>query len=126
MVSAELLAREQEQDVGGDLSVRLARRELLQRVVTDSKELRSAQKRQRLQESFKPVIMDAAARIIRRERADIMREAERVFRRRSNAQAFVEWMGRFYENHRAFITQAMAPAFLALAEAIWGEEIGRA
>lgn len=121
MMSAEMVAREQERDVDGDSSVRLARRELLKRAVTDSKELRSAQKRQRLQESFKPVIMDAAARIIRRERADIMREAERVFRRRSNAQAFVEWMGQFYENHRTFITQAMAPAFLALAEAIWGE-----
>lgn len=121
MMSAEMVAREQEQDVDDELSVRLARRELSQRAVTDSKELRSAQKRQRLQESFKPVIMDAAARIIRRERADIMREAERVFRRRSNAQAFVEWMGRFYENHPSFITQTMAPAFLALADAIWGE-----
>ena len=34
-------------------------------------------------------------------------------------QAFVEWLGRFYADHRAFIQQAMFPAFLALAEALW-------
>src|SRR5690606_29198514 len=66
-------------------------------------------------------IMDAAARVIRRERTDIMRQAEKVFGGRSKAQAFIDWLGGFYQEHREFVQRAMFPAFLALAEALWGE-----
>src|SRR5690606_27121248 len=122
MVSAEWVAGQDPQEFEDNPAVRLAKWEAVRRTATHpAAALRSAQKRRRLQESFRPVIMDAAARVIRRERADIMREAERVFGRRSSAQAFVEWLGRFYADHRAFIQQAMFPAFLALAEALWGE-----
>jgi len=122
MVSAEWVAGQDPQAFEDNPAVRLGKWEAVRRTATHpAAALRSAQKRRRLQESFRPVIMDAAARVIRRERADIMREAERVFGRRSSAQAFVEWLGRFYADHRAFIQQAMFPAFLALAEALWGE-----
>ena len=122
MVSAEWVAGQDRPAVDDYSAARLAKWEAARRSAGHpAAALRSAQTKRRLQESFRPVVQDAAARVIRRERADIMREAERVFGRRSSPQAFAEWLGRFYADHRAFIQQAMFPAFLALAEALWGE-----
>lgn len=122
MVSAEWVAGEDTPAFEDYPAARFAKWEAARRAAAHpAAALRSAQKRRRLQDSFRPVIMDAAARVIRRERADIMRQAEKVFGQRSSVQAFVDWMAEFYREHASFISRAMFPAFLTLAEALWGE-----
>ena len=90
---------------------------------------RLAVNRSRIAESYKRVIKDAAARVVRREEADIMRKAKKVFNERSaaDAQFFVEWLEEFYESHAEYVERQMSPPFMSLAEAIdstASEEIG--
>ncbi len=96
------------------------------------KEIRSrktAVNRSRIAESYKRVIKDAAARVVRREEADIIRKAKKVFNERSasDAQYFIEWLDEFYEKHSEYMEKQMSPPFMSLAEAIdstASEEIG--
>ncbi len=90
---------------------------------------RSASTRFHTAATYKRVISDAAARVIRREEADIMRKARKVFGERSaeQAQYFTDWLSEFYDAHAEFLQKQMAPPFAALAEAIdqaASEEIG--
>ncbi len=96
------------------------------------KEIRNrkiAVNRSRIAESYKRVIKDAAARVVRREEADIMRKAKKVFSERSasDAQFFIEWLDEFYEKHSQYVEKQMSPPLMSLAEAIdstASEEIG--
>lgn len=90
---------------------------------------RSASSRFNIAASYKQVIGDAAGRVIRREEADVMRKARRVFGERSaeQAQYFTDWLSEFYEKHLEYLQKQMAPPFSALAQAIdqaASEEIG--
>ena len=80
--------------------------------------------RMSIQRSYRRVIRDAMARVIRREKNDILRAAEKQARRavrgekRSDAiEAFIE---EFYRDHEEFTREQIRPAFTALAEAIGG------
>ena len=86
-----------------------------------SREKRSGQARQRIANSYKRVIEDAGRRIIRREQADVMRQAKSMMGSRSNSQAFREWLTEFYKKHPAFVIRQMLPVAMSLAEAIMAE-----
>lgn len=107
-----------------------ANRSVEQRLWVPSKEraLRSANIRRGVSNSYKKVIRETVARILRREKADIMREAERFFGKRNlDMSVFDIWLKDFYREHEEFIEAQMWPIFFALAEAInaaSAEEIG--
>lgn len=69
--------------------------------------------RRRIGQAYKPVIEEATRRILRRERADVMRQAEKTFGKRSSAQ-FIKWLETFYATHEAFAYAALLPGFLSL------------
>ena len=85
----------------------------------NSKNLRTKRsiKRTQIIKTFKPLIRNAAEEIIKRERADVLRQAERIFKNR-NIQAFNEWLAEFYEEHKDYITKKITPVLTSFAETI--------
>ena len=73
--------------------------------------------RQSLITAYKPLIRNAAEEIIKRERADIMRQAEKDFKSR-NVMAFNEWVEDFYSKHNEFIERKMKPVLMSFAQAV--------
>ena len=97
--------------------------------IKEMRKRKAANNRFNIASSYKKVIRDAASRVIRREEADIMRKARKVFNERSAGQAqyFVEWLDEFYDEHPEYLKKQMAPPFSALSEAIdkaASEEVG--
>ncbi len=80
-------------------------------------EKRTATQRQALMHSFAPVFRQAAAEIIAREKADIMREVEKQLPRRNLAQ-LKEFIRAFYEKHPEFVRAKMAAPVQALMRAV--------
>lgn len=81
---------------------------------------RSVEARMRLADSYRGVIQDAAERIVRREVADVGRQAERMLPRHDSA-TFRMWMEQFYRDHPDFAARQMQPAIAGLAQAIQAE-----
>lgn len=86
-------------------------------VPTEERQLRSGLARRRIRRAYARVIEDAAARIIRREKADVLREAEKQLEKRG-WQSFDLWLEQFYAEHREFIERNMGPVFRSLAELV--------
>ncbi len=80
--------------------------------------LRSAQTRKRLSDSYKPLIANVATRIIKRETVDILKEAKSVFKTRSNTTGFYQYLDDYYQEHQDFITKHSEPVFYDLGKAI--------
>jgi len=84
--------------------------------------------RMSIQRSYRRVIRDAMARVIRRERNDIMAFAEKTQRKRAtkgrkrnekrDTGELSTFIAEFYGAHEEFTREAIRPAFTALAEAI--------
>jgi len=83
-------------------------------------ERRSAEGRRRLAVAFRRMFEDAAARIVRREQADIMRAAKKMLAARGMTD-FEAFVAEFYGEHEEFVRQATAPAFRTYAEAVQAE-----
>ena len=83
-------------------------------------EYRSGPSRTRISRSYQRIFKDAAARIIRREEADIMQAARKFIGERSRDD-FIEWLETFYKKHPDYVKRQMLPAVSALAEAIQAE-----
>ena len=82
--------------------------------------------RMSIQRSYRRVIRDAMARVIRRERNDIMAFAKKAQRKRvtmgeKRNAALTDFIAEFYREHEEFTRAAIRPAFTALAEAIGAE-----
>lgn len=89
-------------------------------------ETRAAESRRRLAASYRRVFADAARRIVKREEADILREARRQLGKRA-AVNLREWLADFYRAAPSWIAELLLPALEAYAEAIGPEameEIG--
>lgn len=82
-------------------------------------ELRAGGARSRfnIANSYRRVFRDVASRIIRREKADVLRQADNLLNNR-NLSAFREWLSDFYSKHREFVEKNMLPPLSSLAEAI--------
>lgn len=77
--------------------------------------IRSARQRTKIAKSFQPVFRDAVARIVKREKADIKRQAEKDTRDAQDLLLFVE---QFYDKHGEFVRKNIAPAYASLTQAI--------
>lgn len=83
-------------------------------------EKRSTEARRRIGERFEGLFKDAAAKIIRREKQDVMAAAEKFLKRR-DLGSFVEWLNTFYMGHPDFIEKNMSSVFHTYAESIADE-----
>ena len=83
------------------------------------KELRASQgkTRQTIQREHRPSIADSMARVIRRERADIMREANKQLKSRS-IDSLEKFIDDFYTKHEEYTRSQVSAVFRALAGAI--------
>jgi len=79
--------------------------------------LRAAMNRHRTAESYRRVFEDAAGRIVKREKDNVLRAARKHLAERGMVE-FNEWLDDFYRDFPEFIGRQMAPAIYALAEAI--------
>lgn len=84
-------------------------------------ETRSLEARRRLGQSYRRVFADAARRVLRREEADVLREARRLLGQRDARDEFLAWLQRFYQDHRQFVAERMRAAFAGYCEAIAAE-----
>lgn len=87
------------------------------------REQRNTATRHRVALSYQRVFADAEARILRREEADVMRAAKRIFGD-SDTSAFLDWLEGFYQSHPDFVQKNMLPPVASLAEAIQAELAG--
>lgn len=90
-------------------------------------QLRSAQQKSRISDSFKPMFRDAERRIVKREINDIKRAIKDHLNKRS-ASSFVNWLDSFYDNFPDFIRQQMETVIHTLAGTIHDvveEELGQ-
>ena len=82
-----------------------------------------------IQRSYRRVIRDAMSRVIRREKQDIMRGAEKHLRKARGkgetrtTETLADFIAEFYSRHEEFTREAITPAFTALAEAIGAESM---
>jgi HK97 family phage portal protein len=58
--------------------------------------------------AFRPIIMDAATRIVRRETNDIRAQARKMLKN-GEKSAFLAWIDQFYSDHDEFIARNLAP-----------------
>jgi HK97 family phage portal protein len=75
--------------------------------------------RRNITNSYKPVFMDVAARIIRRERNDILVAAKKYMEKKDEQQ-FMTWLTEFYQGHRDFVIKQMSPVYNSVAESMRG------
>jgi HK97 family phage portal protein len=68
--------------------------------------------RMRVIASFRRVLEDAAVRVLRREEADIMRQAKKL-----DPKALGPWLERFYQDHLTYIERQLQPPAQAMVEA---------
>src|SRR5690606_22773903 len=95
-------------------------------LLSDIAERRSMRGRLRLRDAYRPIIEEAAGRLVRREVSEIRRRARRIWAQRDREQweAFLE---EFYRDFEPAVAQVMAPGLRSLAEQIHAEamdEIG--
>ena len=82
----------------------------------------SVTQRTRLRASFAPLFADAATRILKRERRDVMDAAGKAFKRASG-EDFESWLESFYQDggtHQAFVAEAMGAPVRSYVRAISG------
>lgn len=77
----------------------------------------NAASRRKLGLAFVGLIEDAIGRVLRRERADVMRQAEKLLRR-GDRDGFLLWLEGFYLEHREFYQRNTLPVFMALARQV--------
>lgn len=77
----------------------------------------SAENRRRIGRAFRRLVEDAAGRILRREEADIMRQAEKLLGK-GDIVGFLDWLSEFYVEHQEFFKRYMLPVLTALADQI--------
>lgn len=83
-------------------------------------ETRGVQARRRLARAYERVFADAAKRVLRREEADVMREARKQLATR-DAQTFNAWLDQFYREHPRYTAEQFAAAYHSYAQAIAAE-----
>ena len=82
--------------------------------------------RRRIGQSYRRLVAQASTRVIKRERADVMRQARKMMEQR-DAREFLTWLQQFYDDYRAFIGEAYLPVLASLAEQVQAnaaEQIG--
>jgi HK97 family phage portal protein len=77
----------------------------------------SSEARRAIAQSYRGLIVDSAQRILRREQADVMRQAEKVLGAR-DAGGFMDWLHQFYAQHPEYITRQWLPVFRSLGQQI--------
>lgn len=77
----------------------------------------SAESRRRIGRAFRRLVEDAAGRILRREEADVMRQAEKLLGK-GDTVGFLDWLSEFYIEHQEFFQRYMLPVLMALADQI--------
>lgn len=73
--------------------------------------------RLRLVSDFIPVFESTFARLVRREVADVKRQAKKTLGK-DDLAGFLLWIESFYEDHRGFMDRELTPIFAAYASAI--------
>ncbi|MFO7537608.1 MAG: phage portal protein [Chloroflexota bacterium] len=73
--------------------------------------------RHRLQQVQAPVFADVIGRVLRREIADVGRQAERWLGQRSLAE-FEDWLTNFYNEHETWVAEQMGASMLAYGEMV--------
>lgn len=68
--------------------------------------------KQRFNNAFRHLFQDAITRIIKRERADVLRQV----RKKTNAEEFGKWLGEFYKEHEEFVRRNITPVMTSFLE----------
>lgn len=92
----------------------------------EKRAIRSAKARSRLAKSYKGLFENVITRLVKREKADILKIAKKTLGER-DAQIFNEEIYQYYQNHKDFVKTHTKPVFNTYAEAISleaAEEIG--
>lgn len=78
----------------------------------------AAQMRHRLQGRYQGLFEDSIARVMRRERNDVLAQARKDLRGKRNLSDFQAWLEKFYRDHEAFVYEQLLPLFSSYGDAI--------
>lgn len=84
----------------------------------ETRQLDAATHRQALATEFRPLFHDALSRTVRREVADVKRQARKSLKRAGGLSELLLWLDDFYANHREFMARALTPTYTTYAAAI--------
>ena len=88
----------------------------------ETRQIRSASTKKRLSDSYRSLVEDATVRIIKVEKADILKAARSIFDKRSGKIiAFYDFLEEYYEKMPDTITKRIRPVFASFSEAIYKE-----
>ena len=93
---------------------------------TETRALRSLASRRRTQRAHRPLLREAAGRVVRREVQAGKRAAKSAYGARGDAQ-FLEWLAEFYLGHREYVERQMLPVLMTMATEVYADaasEIG--
>ncbi len=74
--------------------------------------------RQKLAATQRPLIEDAARRVVRREVNDIRRAVQKYLVKATDLQGFLFWLGEFYAEHQEFIGRQLSPVFESIGRLV--------
>lgn len=74
--------------------------------------------RQKLAATQRPLIEDAAGRVVRRETNDIRRAVQKYLVKGNDLQGFLLWLGEFYSEHQEFIGRQLSPVFESIGRLV--------
>jgi len=88
----------------------------------NKREIRAAESRRRIANSFMPLYTATAQKIVKREVAELKKAIKKYLMRR-DVQDFSDWMDEFYEKHKEYMNKTWFPVYLTYREAINSEII---
>ena len=90
------------------------------------KRSQGSQLRIKISDSYRPIIESSVTRMIRKEKADVMKAANKFLKQRDTGN-LVSWLTDYYKDSRDFVVKTMQPVVASYAEAIQvasSDEIG--
>ena len=90
-----------------------------------NKQKKNAVLKMRTAQSYRRVFADAASRIVKREKKQILDKARKTLNERSQIE-FEAWLERYYEEAPEWMKRAFIPSLMSLAEAIQGQAAAEA
>ncbi len=86
-------------------------------MMEDEEEMPKKKKKQ-IEKAFQNLYQDAINRIIKRERADVIRQS----RKKQSKEDFGIWLDEFYDEHREFVKRNISPVIISHTEIFGGNE----
>lgn len=93
------------QSQNGNPDMQKSKQDKMPEKMPEDEEEMPMKKKKQMNSAFQRLFQDATLRIIKRERADVMRQSKK----KQSREDFEKWLDEFYEEHKEFVKRNIAP-----------------